>query len=67
MEDGVNGYIYDRTPEELADAIRNMLGLSEEACRTMGRKSLEKARTMFDAMGYVESLENWHHRIKETN
>ena len=67
VEDGVNGYIYDWTPEELAAAIRNMLGLSEEACRTMGQKSLEKARTMFDAMGYVESLGNWHHRIKETN
>ena len=66
VEDGINGYIYENGPEKLADCICRMLALSEEAYRTMSRNSLEKAKTMFDAAGYVESIEKWYHKIKET-
>lgn len=64
VEDGVNGYIYDWTPEELADAIRNMLGLSEEACRTMGRKSQEKAQKLFDPAVYVDRIEMCYKEVR---
>lgn len=66
VEDGKNGYIYGTSPEQLADAIAKLQNLSEEDYRNMCRCSLEKAKSMFDAAGYVKSLEKWYYEIKET-
>lgn len=67
VEDGVNGYIYQQGPEELAACIRRMLALSEEDYCAMSSSALEKAKRMFDAAAYVQNIEQWYHEIKETN
>ena len=66
VENGENGYLYGQRPEELAECIRSLLSLPEEDYRTMSRKSLEKAKDMFDADGYVKCLEQQYYQIKET-
>ena len=57
VEDGVNGYIYDRKPEALAESIQKMQKLPEESYIGMTHQALEKAKTMFSAEKYVQSLE----------
>lgn len=64
VEDGVNGYTYDRTPEELAACIEKMLSLSGEAYRSMSANSLDRAKKMFSAEQYVDEIERWYRKIR---
>lgn len=66
VEDGVNGFIHGQSPEALAECIRKMQELPEEAYREMTGRSLEKAKEMFNAMSYVSSIEQWYCKIKGT-
>ena len=64
VEDGVNGYIYEKTAEGLAESIRKLQELPEEAYRKMAQCSLEKAKTMFCAETYVETMEAHYKNIR---
>ena len=66
VEDGKNGYVYGHSPQQLADAIIRMQNLSEDAYRDMCSASFDKAKCLFDAASYVETLEKRYHEIKET-
>ena len=64
VEDGVNGYIFNKTIDGLASCIEKIQALEKEEYQSMARASLEKAKTMFSAVGYVAELENWYQRMK---
>ena len=57
VEDGVNGFVYEKTAEALAERVQKLQDLPEEAYSKMVQCSLEKAKTMFCAETYVEKLE----------
>ena len=57
VEDGVNGFVYEKTEASLAECIRKLQNLPEEAYRKMAQSSLEKAKEMFDAEAYVTRME----------
>ena len=59
VEDGVNGYIYEKTAENLAGCIRKLQQLSEEEYRAMSEASLERAKRMFSPEAYVEQIETY--------
>lgn len=59
VEDGVNGYIYEKTADALAECIEKMQSLNQETYQAMARASLEKAKAMFDAEKYVDVIEVW--------
>lgn len=63
VEDGVNGYIYGRTSDELAASLEKMLSLSADEYKEMASASLEKARRMFDPNRYAEEIENWYRKL----
>lgn len=65
VEDGVNGYLYRQGPEELAGCIRKLLALAPEEYRAMSQNSLEKARSLFDAAGYVKELEKLYQDLQK--
>ena len=67
VEDGVNGYIYEKTAENLADCIRKQQHLTEEEYQAMSRASLERAKALFSPDAYVEQIENWYQKMKETD
>lgn len=60
VEDGVNGYVFDGTAQELADSICQMQILSKEHYTQMGQNSLKKAQGLFDAKAYVEQIESYY-------
>ena len=60
VEDGVNGYIYEKTAENLADCIRKLQQLKDEDYRAMASASLERAKKMFSPTGYVEQIESYY-------
>ena len=60
VEDGLNGFIYEKTAEALAESIRKLQELPEEAYRKMAQCTLEKARAMFCAENYVAYLEEYY-------
>ncbi len=64
VEDGVNGYVYGRTAEELADSIEKMQKLDDDAYRNMTQVTLRKAEEMFDARNYVQEIQRQYHHIK---
>ena len=64
VEDGVNGFIYEKTAEALAESIRKLQELSEAAYRKMAQCSLEKAKAMFCAETYVETMEAHYKNIQ---
>ena len=64
VENGVNGYIYEKTSEQLAECIMKMLQLSEEEYNRMSEKSLNRAKNMFNPQKYVEELLNHFNSIK---
>lgn len=66
VENGGNGYIYDQGADTLAECIRKMLQLTEEEYYKMACRSLEKAKSMFDANAYVVEIEKWYQKMKET-
>lgn len=66
VEDGVNGFIYGHGSEELAECISKMMTLSEESYQYMSRKSLEKAKSMFDVACYVDNLMQKYYEIKDS-
>lgn len=65
VEKGVNGYIYDKTSDELAVCIKKVLSLPEEEYRKMAQDAQEKAKAMFDAHAYVAEVEDWYNRIRK--
>lgn len=64
VEDGVNGYIYEKTAEALAESIRKLQDLPEEAYEKMAQCSLEKAKVMFCAETYVETIEAHYKNVR---
>lgn len=66
VEDGVNGYIYEKTSDALAACIEKMQGLSTGEYQSISESALRKAKTMFDAKGYVVEVEERYRKIKET-
>lgn len=57
VDQGQNGFVYHGGAEELAESIRAMLALSDEEYEAMSVNSMEKAKKLFDPMGYVQTLE----------
>lgn len=57
VDEDKNGYVYRGGAEELAACIRKMLALTDEEYEKMSRRAVEKAKMLFDPMGYVEQLE----------
>ena len=64
VEDGVNGFIYDKSMEDLAHSIEKMQNLGAEEYQSMTYASLDKAKTLFSAMGYVAELEKQVQQLK---
>ena len=64
VEDGVNGYIYDHSSENLKDCIVKLLQLDEEEYRAMAMASLEKAKSLFAPNAYVEQIEAYWKELK---
>lgn len=64
VDDGVNGYIYEKDADALAKCIEKMLQLPDDEYKKMARSSLEKAKAMFNAGHYVDEIEQWHQKIK---
>lgn len=64
VTEGENGYVYRGGSEELAQCIQKMLALDEAAYAAMSRTSMEKARMLFDAGGYVQELETRYAAVK---
>lgn len=65
VEHGVNGYIYEKSVEALAECIQKIQKLDDTAYQAMAQASLDKAKDMFDASGYVAGLEGRYEQIKE--
>ena len=65
VDDGVNGYIYEKDADALAMCIEKMLRLPDDEYKKMACSSLGKAKAMFNAGHYVEEIEQWHQKIKE--
>ena len=63
VEDGVNGFIYEKTAESLAEQIEKMLQLRAEEYRQMSRSSQDKARAMFNVYDYIHEIEMQYSRI----
>jgi glycosyltransferase involved in cell wall biosynthesis len=57
VDEGKNGYVYRGGAEELAEAIRKMQALTGEEYEKMSLRAVEKAKALFDPMGYVMQLE----------
>jgi glycosyltransferase involved in cell wall biosynthesis len=57
VDEGKNGYVYRGGAEELAEAIRKMQALTGEEYEKMSLRAVEKAKALFDPMGYVVQLE----------
>lgn len=64
VEDGVNGFIYKRTPEELAACIEKVRQLPESDYQKMAQCSLEKAKTLFSAENYVTQIAHWYQQLR---
>ena len=64
VEDGVNGYIYEKSAENLASCIRKLQQLNADAYRTMAEASLERAKQMFSPEAYVEQIEKYYKEQK---
>ena len=64
VEDGVNGFIYDRSAENLAQSIRKLLQLEAADYEAMARASLERAKRMFSPADYVEQIETYYRNRK---
>ena len=64
VEDGVNGFIYEKTAEALAESIRKLQDLPEEVYRKMAQYSLEKAKSMFCAENYVKMIEAHYSNVR---
>lgn len=65
VEEGVNGYIYGRTAEELAVSIEKMLKLPQADYRKMAGAALQKARTLFNPERYAAEIENWYQKFQQ--
>lgn len=66
VEDGVNGFIYKKTPDALAECIAQMQALCREEYQRMAQATLDKAKDLFAADRYVAEIEKRHQKIKET-
>lgn len=67
VEDGVNGFIYEQTADELAECINKLLALEPQVYLNMAKASLEKAKRLFAADRYVTEIETRYQKIKEIN
>lgn len=65
VEDGINGFIYERTADALANRLEAMLRLDADSYQKMAEASLHRAKTMFDANAYVAALEKWYRSFRE--
>lgn len=64
VEDGVNGYIYEKTADNLAGCIEKLQQLDEEEYRAMAQASLERAKQMFAPTSYAEQIERYYTELK---
>lgn len=65
VEDGVNGYVYEKDSGALAACIEKIRNLSENEYRTMAYHSLQKAKTMFSAESYITNIECWYQQFSQ--
>lgn len=63
VEHEINGYIYDKTSDSLAEFINKMLQLPEESYILMCNNSLNRAKNMFSAEKYVKELEKYYNAL----
>ena len=64
VDDGENGYVYRGGSEELAQCIEKMLALDEAAYAAMSEASMARAKALFDAEKYVETLEEKYNEVR---
>ena len=64
VDDGVNGYIYRGGSDELAACIQKMFALDEATYEAMSQASMTRAKELFDAETYVETLEEKYNEVK---
>lgn len=67
VEDGVNGYIYEKTADALAECIEKMQKLDSKTYQKMANASLTKANALFSADGYIAEIEKQYRKIRETD
>ena len=67
VEDGVNGYIYEKTVDALAECIEKMQKLDSKTYQKMANASLTKANALFSADGYIAEIEKQYRNIRETD
>lgn len=67
VEDGVNGYIYEKTADALAECIEKMQKLDSKTYQKMANASLTKANALFSADGYIAEIEKQYRNIRETD
>lgn len=65
VEDGVNGFIYEKTADALAECIEKMQKLSADEYVRMEENSLRKAQSLFEAHSYVEELEKQYGKARK--
>lgn len=65
VEDGVNGYIYEKTADALASCLDTILNLDPASYKKMAEASLIRAKTMFNADEYVAEIEKWYRSFRE--
>ena len=64
VEDGVNGYVFNGTVENLTESICKLQYLPEEEYGKMAQCSLKKAKEMFSPEAYVEGVEFYYRQIR---
>lgn len=64
VDNGMNGYVYSKESENLAQYIKKMMELSEAEYKKMSACSLEKAEKLFNADDYVTELEKLYEKMK---
>lgn len=64
VENGINGFVCEKTAKALAESIRKLQDLPEEVYRKMAQCAIEKAKEMCCAESYVETIEAYYKKIR---
>lgn len=60
VEDGVNGYVYSKSFEALARCIEKINNLDNTQYENLVKKSVIKAKELFNADKYVDEIVRWY-------
>ena len=68
VQNGINGYVYpsQRGAEALAESIRKAEQQTETGYREMCEASYQMAQNLFDSEQYVEKIEEYYHKFKNS-